>query len=277
MKHTFAVGWGLGFVLFSLLGISSPLSAKDTLPTLQVSDEALAVMYSGKEFMHYSVSWSGGVKIGDLYLAVVPAENNDGFVITAQVTDYGLFRLFYPVDDTFITSVRGVMKLPYQYEVLQKEGHGSRETRRHTSYEQSTLQVRYQKNSQPVKEFSLTGTAYNEFSSFYITRALHFQKQQQANVPTFVDEKRHKVAVAMLGREQRNALFGEVATLKVLPKMEFKGLYDKDGDTVFWLTDDVCRVPVAIHSKILIGSLTAELVEYTNPACPKWSGKLGPE
>jgi hypothetical protein len=259
-----------------LLLTSSPLLAKDSSPPLPVNKKILATIYSGLEFMHYAVSWSGGIKIGDLYLAVVPAENDDGFVITAQVTDYGLFHLFYPLDDTFRTSVRGSLKLPYQYDVLQKEGYGSREIHRQTFYDQRSLQVRYQKNKQPVKEFSLTGTAYNEFSSFYITRSLIFQEQQNQKkiIPTFVDEKRHEVAVLMLGREERDSLFGKVTTLKVMPKMEFEGLYDKDGDTVFWLTDDVCRVPVAINSKILIGSLTAELIEYTNPACLKWSEKL---
>ena len=39
------------------------------------------------------------------------------------------------------------------------------------------------------------------------------------------------------------------------------------GDTVIWYTDDDCRVPVRINSKIIIGSLTAELTAYENPAC----------
>jgi hypothetical protein len=49
--------------------------------------------------------------------------------------------------------------------------------------------------------------------------------------------------------------------------MDFKGLYDKSGNTVIYLTDDSCRVPVRIQSKILIGSLTAELIDYSNPVC----------
>ncbi len=49
--------------------------------------------------------------------------------------------------------------------------------------------------------------------------------------------------------------------------MKFKGLYDKDGDTVIWFTNDECRIPVRMNSKILIGSLTAELVSYSNPHC----------
>jgi len=261
-----------GSLFVSIFLIACPSHAVKTLSPLNIEKTTLDRIFSSTEVMHYSVSWSGGIKIGDLYLAVAPADNGDGFAITAQVSDYGLFRLFYPVEDTFTTFVRGALKLPYRYEVLQKEGHGGRETHRLTLYDQENLQVSYQKNKQPLKKFSLTGTAYNEYASFFISRALTFLDQKTI-VPTFVDEKRHEVAVIMLGREKRGSMFGQVSTLKVMPKMDFKGLYDKDGDTVYWLTDDVCRVPVAINSKILIGSLTAELVEYTNPACPEWTGR----
>jgi len=256
-------------VFFLLAGLSG---AAQAMSPLTINKKILARIFSSTESMHFSVSWSGGVKIGDLYLTVAPADTGDGFVIIARVTDYGLFRLFYPVDDTFTTLVRGALKLPYRYEVLQKEGHGGRNTHRLTLYDQKNLQISYRKNNQPVKKFSLIGTAYNEYASFFITRALSFT-EKRAIVPAFVDEKRHEVAVIMLGRENRDSMFGQVPTLKIRPKMDFKGLYDKDGDTVFWLTDDLCRVPVAINAEILIGSLTAELVEYRNSSCPEWTEK----
>ena len=56
--------------------------------------------------------------------------------------------------------------------------------------------------------------------------------------------------------------------------MTFSGLYDKRGDTVIWYTDDRCRVPVKINSKILIGSLTAKLVSYRNPICAEYNGAI---
>ena len=62
-------------------------------------------------------------------------------------------------------------------------------------------------------------------------------------------------------------LLGPVDVVEVLPRMTFKGLYDKSGDTVIWFTDDACRIPVRIRSKILIGSLTAELVAYHGTSC----------
>lgn len=271
MKKLLLSLWLPFCLLCSLSGL--PVAAAESVPmTMPVADDLIRTIYSGEEEMHYLVSWSGGIKIGDLFLSVRKAANNDGYAIRARVKDYGLFRLFYPVNDTFTTYVRGALKLPYRYEVEQKEGHGSSTTHRLTLYDQKNLQVRYRKNRGPWKNFILTGPAYNEFSSFFITRALNFTDELPV-VPTFVDKKRHEVAVALLAREQHKSMFGRINTLKVMPKMDFKGLYDKDGDTVFWLTDDKCRVPVAIHSKILIGSLVAELVEYKNPACPQWTGR----
>ena len=87
-------------------------------------------------------------------------------------------------------------------------------------------------------------------------------------VPTFADGSRHEVVV-LTGKPTRikKTILGDVNVLPVAPLMKFKGLYDKEGDTTIWFTDDECRIPVRINSKILIGSLTAELVSYSNPLC----------
>jgi len=254
------------FPLILIILFFRPVSIiAEELP-LTINRDALAVIYSGQEKMHFSISWSGGIKIGDLYMSITPLDSGEGLAITARVTDYGLFKFFYPVDDTFITYIRGPLKLPYRYEVRQLEG-SDMDVRRLTLYDQDNFSVIYRKNDNPQVAYSMEGTAYNEFSSFFITRALQLVPDYQEIVPTFVDDKRHRVAVKVFGLEPRKSIFGTMDTIKVMPKMSFKGLYDKDGDTVFWLTDDNCRIPVEIDSKILIGSLVAELVDYSNPAC----------
>ena len=247
-----------------LLGAEEMNPPGEQLPALD--PQALAVIFSGQERMHFSVSWSGGVKIGDLVLTVTENPAGKGLVIKARVTDYGLFKLFYPVDDTFTTFIQGPLMLPTRYEVDQREGR--RKVQRLTLYDQETFRVRYRKHENPLTLYQLDGPAYNEFSAFFITRALHLRAEEQQIVPTFADKQLHEVAVNVLGRERKSTVFGRKNTIKVMPKMHFKGLYDKDGDTVFWLTDDSCRIPVEIRSKILIGSLVAELEEYVNPACP---------
>jgi hypothetical protein len=258
----------LPLLFWGNLAIAEPAMAKvlETQPS-QVDPAILSTIFSGKETLHYSVSWSGGVKIGDIYMEIRPEKSKqDAYTIAAKVKDYGPLKLIYPVDDTFRCYVSGPMKLPYRYEVLQKEGYRS-DVRRLTLYDQQLRSVRYQRNQEPPLQFDLNGTVYNEFASFIITRALRFQEGEEIMVPTFADKKRREVQVSLIKREQRQTLFGQKGTLKVQPKMDFKGLYNKSGDTILWLTDDTCRVPVEIHSKVVVGSLVAELVEYTNPAC----------
>jgi hypothetical protein len=240
----------------------------ETLPSW-IDPAVLDVIFSGSETMHYAVSWGGGVKIGDIYMKIQKEKTkDDAFTITARVKDYGPLKLLYPVDDRFTCFVSGPMKLPYRYEVHQKEGFG-RETTRLTQYDQANRIVRYQRNKESEQQFEIAGTVYNEFASFVVTRALTLKEGEPTVIPTFADKKLHEVQVSLVQREQRRTLFGDTATLKVQPKMQFKGLYEKSGATVLWLTDDRCRVPVEIHSKIVIGSLVAELVDYTNSACPE--------
>lgn len=253
-------------LLFFLLLLSSGgrgLSAAE-LPTGAIRPEIMQTVFSGSEEMHFTISWTGGIKIGDLYLRLERREG--GYVIDARVTDYGLFRFFYPVDDVFTTLVRGPLKLPYRYDVLQREGRG-RVIRRLTRYDQENLTVVYTKNDLPAEVFNITGTVHNEFSSFYITRLMTLELGEPFIVPTFADKKRNEVSVVVKGKEDIDSSLGRLRTVLVEPRMRFRGLYDKDGDTVIWLSDDTCRIPVRIRSKILIGSLTADLKSYVNPGC----------
>jgi hypothetical protein len=216
------------------------------------------------------------VKIGDILLTIRPQpQPSSGSIIFARVKDYGPLSIIYPVDDQFRCFVDGMMKLPTRYEVEQKEGYG-RETTRLSEYDQEQHLVRYRKNQGKVHNFKVNGAVYNEFASFIITRALAFEERKEIVVPTFADKKRHEVKVAVVERTVRDTLFGKKKTLLVEPRMQFKGLYEKSGSTLLWLTDDRCRVPVEIHSKIVIGSLVAELVGYSNSACPELRSKKKP-
>ncbi|MFH2123695.1 MAG: DUF3108 domain-containing protein [Pseudomonadota bacterium] len=249
------------------VGAGSALSTE--MPALGIPDPALrASAYGGDESFRYDVSWSGGIKIGELRLEIKRLdEPEESFEIHARVTDYGAFRFFYPVDDTFVTVVQGPERLPRRYEVEQKEGRSYR-ARRLTLYDQDGGRIRYRKNEEQEKEFVVAGPVHNEFSSFFLSRVLPFTPGVSVIVPTFADEKRHQVVVTPRQWTLfENSLLGPVKVIEVLPRMTFKGLYDKSGDTVIWLTDDACRIPVLIRSKILIGSLVAELVSYHGYSC----------
>lgn len=255
-------------LLVSLAFQPSPAAARNELHAAQLQPETMAVIFSGQEQMHYEVSWTGGVKVGDIYLQITPApEHPDTYSISAKVVSGPALNVFYPVDDVFHCIVAGETKLPLHYEVFQREGHRRRLTKRVTRYAQKNNLVKYQKNDGPQQFFAMDGMSYNELAAFLITRALRLREDSPTTVPTFVDGKRHLVQVRLHKKEKRSSIFGKSRTLKVQPIMNFKGLYEKSGNTMLWLTDDQCRVPVEITSRIAIGSLVARLVDYRNPAC----------
>lgn len=258
----------LGSVLFGTVTWSQKI------PAGKIDTEIRDYAYSGDEILKYEVSWSGGIKIGELHMEIrKESKDKDTYLIHARVKDSGMFHFFYPVNDTFDTVVMGDSRLPVSYNVEQNEG-SSYHALRHTEYDQQKGIVRYQKNNKEVETFQVIGKVYNEFSSFLYTRILTLDSNKPVIIPTFADKKRHEVVVRTGERMSiENILLGKINVLPVNPIMKFKGLYDKAGDTTIFYSDDQCRVPVRINSKILVGSITAELIAYESSTCLQYSSR----
>ena len=266
------------FVLMLYLNIvwaedTAPVVKKfDSIPLGVIDPQLVPVGYSGREKLVYDISWSGGIKIGELHLEInaLPGAE-EGHEIRALVsTKNGALNLIYPITDLHVSRVRGAEKLPYHYEVWQKEGY-SYEAHRVIEYDQRKGYIRYTKNDKLEGEYLVDGKINNEFSSFFNSRLMDFTIGEQFIVPTFADKKRVAVVVhAVSEKIIKDTILGAVSAIEILPVMTFEGLYEKKGDTVIWYTDDECRVPVLITSKIRIGSLTAELAAYENAACKRY-------
>lgn len=273
--------WRLAVLLLVLAFSAGPAVAGDAAaavegnaPPYGIIDPALlATGYSGKENLVYDVSWTGGIKIGELHLQINSlAGTADEYEIRATVTTQNAaIDHIYPIKDLHVTRVRGPKRLPYHYEIWQKEGYRYR-AHRVIEYNQETGQIRYMKNDKLEGLYQVEGETNNEFTSFFNSRLMDFVVGGRFIVPTFADKKRVEVVVNAISRKHfEETLIGPVTTMEIMPVLTFKGLYDKKGDTVIWYTDDECRVPVLINSKIRIGSLTAELTAYDNPACTRYA------
>lgn len=266
--------------LFFLPGISPAADqpAGSRLPVGVIDQLLLKTAYVDGEKMRYDVSWTGGVKIGELFLEIRRLRGQKAAyqLIALITTENGAIHGIYPVRDLHVTTVRGKDRLPSRYEVRQREGYNY-QAYRMTKYYQVLGKIVYQRNADPPIEYPISGPTHNEFSAFFASRVMPFSAGESFLVPTFADKKRNEVKVHVAGREKlKKTILGEIDTMKVMPILKFKGLYDKRGDTVIWYTDDECRVPILINSKLMIGSLTSRLVSYENPACPKHTRILAP-
>jgi hypothetical protein len=278
MNHRIITAVCCAALTFSL-GIANGNAKETTAPVKRdipygSIDPALAkIAYSGTEKMLYEVAYTGGVKLGDLLLEIRPIPGTeDGFELYALITtEDTFFDAVYPIHDVHVTRVNGEERLPYFYEVWQKEGF-SYEAHRQTRYDQTAGQIRYQKDAGQPVEYDISGPTHNEFSSFFSSRLMQFDIGNSFLIPTFADKRRVDVEVKILGKYHlKNTALGPVETVEVSPILKFKGLYDKRGDTTIWYTNDECRVPVKITSKIAIGSITSTLKSYDNPACTRYT------
>lgn len=227
-------------------------------------EQLLCSAYGGGESLLYSVTWMGG-KAGELFMQVIRQEGNDNaFLIKVTAKSAGLLAVLYPVEDYFTTIVSGSSRLPMRHEMVQREGR--RRNNKVTVYDQAHGRITYTKNNDAPELFAVDGPVHNEFSSFFFLRAMSFVAGEKTVVPTFADKKRHRVEVSLEGREALATILGEKNTLEVKPHLTFKGLYQKVADPLIWLTDDPSRIPVKIKAKIVIGSLTANLIAYQGPS-----------
>lgn len=258
--------------------VKPPLPEKKALSYGVIDPQLLKTAYAGGEKMQYDVFWTGGVKIGELILEIKRKRSRKTpyHEIRAVIsTENGAIHGIYPVRDVHETVVLGNERLPYRYEVRQKEGFNY-QARRITRYDQKTGKIATKKNANPYEVYWAKGPIHNEFSAFFSSRVMPFRVGESFLVPTFADKKRNEVKVRVMAKETLNeTVLGRIETMKVMPLLEFKGLYDKNGDTVIWYTNDECRVPVQINSKLMIGSLTMSLVSYENKNCPQYSVKSG--
>ena len=249
---------------FLVVRATSPSATEMAHPGTKPDEALLQTAYAGGETLRYRVSWLG-ITAGELVMQVRKiADSQEAFALEVTARSAGLLAVFYPVEDHFRTIVHGSMRLPSRHEMQQNEGR--RVNSKITKYDQKKFLVSYRKNDEPADIYQVNGPMHNEFSSFFFMRALSFAGEAPMIVPTFADKKRHEVVVTVEGKEEQESVLGKKNTIKVQPHLKFKGLYEKIGDPFVWLTDDVWRIPAKIQAKIVIGSLTAELVEYTGPA-----------
>jgi hypothetical protein len=215
--------------------------------------------YSGGEYLRYDIRWLNTIRAGVLQMEIILLDlEQERYLIKVTASSTGLLKFFYPIKDSFEMIVEGRDRLP-----VQMAQHDSRRgEHRLTVYNQDTLEVSYSRNGEPPEIYPVAGQVHNEFSSFLILRALPLVAGGELMVPTFADKARHEVTVSIGKSELRQGVLGEVATIKVQPRVPFQGLYEKMGDPLIWLTNDANRIPVRIEADIKIGSMTAELTEY---------------
>jgi hypothetical protein len=108
----------------------------------------------------------------------------------------------------------------------------------------------------------IAARAQDILTSLYYVRMMDLEVGRSVYIENHADKKNYPLEIKVLRRETVSVEAGRFECLVVEPLMRTSGLFRQKGRLTVWLTDDDRRMPVLMKSKVIIGSISAELVDF---------------
>lgn len=219
----------------------------------------------------------GFVTAGEAVMEVDPSyQTMNGrkcYDIRFYVNSTPSFDWVYKVKDFYRTYVDVEGLFPWRFEQHIKEGNYQRDFE--AIFDQQNHKAKtYTGEKEPKKfegEFDIPVYTQDAMSAFYFARTFDYNKMKEGDITTvqnFYKDKTYPLQVRYLGKETIAVPAGEFNCVKVEPLVQEGGLFKSEGSIVIWMTDDDRKMPVKVKTKVLIGSIDADLSAYTGLAGP---------
>jgi len=109
----------------------------------------------------------------------------------------------------------------------------------------------------------ISAGAQDILSSLYYVRMMDLKVGSSVFIENHADKKNYPLEIKVLRRERVRVPAGEFDCIVVEPVMRGAGLFSQRGRLTVWLADNEARIPVLMKSKVMIGSITATLTDFT--------------
>ena len=220
------------------------------------------------EELNFAVKY-GMVRAGDATLAVVGLEIVDGepaYRLVSTANSSRFFSTFFDVKDRVESLWSIDRRLPLRFQKHIREGRYSKD-----------IVVRFDHDSGVAvyddgeRRDILAGTQ-DVLSSFYYIRSQELTLGDSIAVPNHSNRKNYPLMIKVLRKETVQVPAGKFSCVVIEPLLKSAGLFKQEGRLTIWLTDDSRRMPVLMKSKVVVGSIVAELESFRMGRPPKLQG-----
>lgn len=190
---------------------------------------------------------------------VMKLAGRDVYQITFGVNTVSTFDALYKVRDRYETYVDVEGLFPWRFEQHIREGKYSRDFS--AFFDQRKGKAKTSEGSYEIPKY-----VNDIVSAFYFARTIDFSKMKngdRVHLENFYKDKTYPLDVVYKGRETVTVKAGTFDCIILEPEIKEGGLFKSEGNVVIWLSNDVCRIPVKVKTKIIIGSIDAELTGYS--------------
>jgi len=180
------------------------------------------------------------------------------FHITFNVNSVSSFDPFFKVRDRYETymDVKGLF--PWRFEQHIREGGYSRDF---SAFFDNRRNIA--KTSKGT--YDIPDNVNDIVSAFYLARTFNYDTLKVGDsfhLENFYKDKVYPLDVVYRGKEKVTVDAGTFNCIMVEPLVVEGGLFKSEGSIIVWLTDDDVKMPVKVKSKVIIGSIDAELTKY---------------
>ncbi|HXG39166.1 MAG TPA: DUF3108 domain-containing protein [Bacteroidota bacterium] len=237
-------------------------SVKSVVMLRVVPNEAFSV----GERLVFDVSYSF-ITAGEAVFEIARIDTVNGrpsYRILFSVNSTPSFSWIYRVEDRYETVVDMQGLFPWRFSQRIREGKYARDFQ--AEFDQINHVARTTEGIFPIPPY-----VQDVVSAFYYTRTVDFSGfavGQKFAMQNFYKDSTYILNVKFLGRQQIKVKVGTFNCIIVEPMIREGGLFKSEGRVLIWLTDDERKIPVKVSTQIVVGSIEAELREY--------SGIVGP-
>jgi Protein of unknown function (DUF3108) len=243
-----------------LLGTTSSASVNSAVPPRPA--------FASPERLHYSISWVG-IPVGESTLVSRGmVDEGAGLVyhFSSTARSNHVLRLLYPVRTRIDSIVDAERFLPIRYTMDGRQGFQTRH--RELQFDQSHHTVKLTMEGQS-RNYPTVKTVQDPLSALYYYRlTATMQTGEVVHIPVH-DRKRPKEIVVTAGPvETVTTEAGTFQAARLTIKQEEEGLFLHEGNITVWITTDERRLPVRLEGHVAIGTVAAELEDYSGSPLP---------
>lgn len=169
------------------------------------------------------------------------------------------FDFFFEVRDRYETYLDTAGIFPWRFEQHIKEG---KFTRDYTAVFDQVKKIAKTAEG----DFPITPHVHDIMSAFYYARTVDYSNYRpgsRIHLQNFYRGVENPLDVKYIGRQKISVSAGTFNCIIIEPLVKEGGLFKSEGRILIWLSDDELKIPVKVNTKVVIGSIDAELREYS--------------
>lgn len=245
----------LSFILDAKAQETQSIKTIDSLRTIPQTAFALG------ERLVYDVGYSF-IKAGDAVFSIPSIDTMHGrecYQVVFTVNSTPTFSFFYKVDDRYETILDKKGIFPWRFTQRIREGKYKNDFA--AEFDQlSNIAITKAGN------YQIPPYVHDVVSAMFYIRTLDYSKCRPGEkiiLRNFFKDTTYQLAIKFLGYQQISVDAGKFNCVLVEPLIMEGGLFKSEGRIIIWMTNDERKIPVKVSTKVIVGSIDAELREYS--------------